>query len=114
VVFNWYECQKGGYSFDEGGYLSMKEGVTTTMMRKKGAMGYCPFYYIYMLEMLLFIIYTLSLSIPYLVAPHHGCCLSEALPKLLATNTWRSGGGGGVLADPYFRCLLDRGHLGRH
>jgi hypothetical protein len=23
---------------------------------------------------------------------------------LLATNTWRSGGGGGVPADPYFRC----------
>jgi hypothetical protein len=47
VVFNWYECKKGGYSFDEGGYLSMKEGVTTIMMRKKGAMGYCPFSYIY-------------------------------------------------------------------
>jgi hypothetical protein len=42
---------------------------------------------IYMLDMLLFIIYTLSLSIPYHVAPHHGCGLSEALPKLLATNT---------------------------
>jgi hypothetical protein len=56
---------------------------------------------IYMLEMLLF--YThLIVSIPYLVAPHHGCCLSEALPKLLATNTWKSGGG--VPADPYFRC----------
>jgi hypothetical protein len=45
----------------------------------------------------------LVVSIPYLVASHHGCCLSEALPKLLAINTWRSGGGGGVPADPYFR-----------
>jgi hypothetical protein len=26
------------------------------------------------------------------------------LLTLLATNTWRSGGGGGVPADPYFRC----------
>jgi hypothetical protein len=57
---------------------------------------------IYMLDMLLF--YThLVVSIPYLVAPHHGCCLCKALPKLLATNTWRSGGGG-VPADPYFCC----------
>jgi hypothetical protein len=44
-------------------------------------------------------------SIPYLVAPPIRRTLSEALPKLLATNTWRSGGGeGGILADPYFRC----------
>jgi hypothetical protein len=40
-----------------------------------------------MLDMFLFISYTLSLSIPYLVTPHRGCCLSEALLKLLATNT---------------------------
>jgi hypothetical protein len=26
---------------------------------------------------------------PYLVAPKHGSCLSEALPKSLATNTWK-------------------------
>jgi hypothetical protein len=66
-----------------------------------------------MLDMLLF--YThFVVSIPYLVAPHHGCCLSEALPKLLATNTWRSGGGGGVSADPYFRCPAGRGHGGHH
>jgi hypothetical protein len=78
------------------------------MKRKRGKglatplLGLLPPSPIYMLDMLLF--YThLVVSIPYLVAPHHGCCLSEALPKLLATNTWRSGGGG-VLADPYFCC----------
>jgi hypothetical protein len=87
----------------------MKERVTTTMKRKKGQglaaplHGLLPPSPIYMLDMLLF--YThLVVSIPYLVAPHYDCCLSEALPKLLATNTWRSGGGGGVPADPYFRC----------
>jgi hypothetical protein len=38
------------YSFDEGGYLSMKEGVTITMKRRKGLgaaaspiyIGYAP------------------------------------------------------------------------
>jgi hypothetical protein len=65
-------------------------------------MGGCPLSPIYMLDMLLFSQHLVG-SIPYLVAPHHGCCLSEVLPKLLATNTWRSGGGG-VPADPYFRC----------
>jgi hypothetical protein len=65
-------------------------------------MGGCPLSPIYMLDMLFFSQHLVA-SIPYLVAPHHGCCLSEALPKLLATNTWRSGGGG-VPADPYFRC----------
>jgi hypothetical protein len=44
-------------------------------------------------------------SIPYLVSPPTRWTLSEALPKLLATNTWRSAGGGGVLADPFFCCL---------
>jgi hypothetical protein len=70
----------------------MKEGVTTTMKRKKGQglatplHGLLPPSPIYMLEMLLF--YThLVVSIPYLVAPHHGFFLSKALPKLLATNT---------------------------
>jgi hypothetical protein len=79
------------------------------MKRKRGkglvapSHGLLPPSPIYMLDMLLF--YThLVVSIPYLVAPHHGCCLSEALPKLLATNTWRSGWGGGVSVDPYFRC----------
>jgi hypothetical protein len=96
------------YSFDEGGYLSMKEGVTTTMKRRKGGgagrtpHGGLSLSPIYMLDMLLFSQHLVA-SIPYLVAPHHGCCLSEALSKLLATNTWRSGGGG-VSADPYFRC----------
>jgi hypothetical protein len=87
----------------------MKEGVTTTMKRKKGQglaarlHGLLRPSPIYMLDMPLF--YThLVVSISYLVAPHHGCFLSEALLKLLATNTWRSGGGGGVPADPYFRC----------
>jgi hypothetical protein len=90
----------------------MKEGVTTTMMRRKGTRGcrtphgLLPPSPIYMLDMFLFISYTLSLSIPYLVAPHHGCCLIEALPKLLATNTWRIGGGG-VPADPYFGCSAE-------
>jgi hypothetical protein len=86
----------------------MKEGVTTTMKRKRGK-GLAAFLHglllpspIYMLDMLLFYRH-LVVSIPYLVAPHHGCCLSEALPKLLATNTWRRGGGG-VSVDPYFRC----------
>jgi hypothetical protein len=65
-------------------------------------MGGCPLSPIYMLVILLFSLHLVA-SIPYLVAPHHGCCLSEALPKLLATNTWRSRGGG-VPADPYFRC----------
>jgi hypothetical protein len=65
-------------------------------------MGGCPLSPIYMLDILLFSLHLVA-SIPYLVAPHHGCCLSEALLKLLATNTWRSGGGG-VLADPYFHC----------
>jgi hypothetical protein len=44
-------------------------------------------------------------SIRYLVAPPIRKTLSEALPKLLATNTWRSGGGGGgVPTDPNFLC----------
>jgi hypothetical protein len=53
----------------------MKEGVTTTMKRRKGrgwlhpSWAAAPFSYIYMLDMLLFISNTLSLSIPYLVAP---------------------------------------------
>jgi hypothetical protein len=64
-------------------------------------MGGCPLSPIYMLDILLFSQHLVA-SIPCLVAPHHSCCLSEALPKLLATNTWRSGGGG-VPADPYFR-----------
>jgi hypothetical protein len=86
----------------------MKEGVTTTMKRKRGKglaaplHGLLPPSPIYMLDMLLFYKH-LVVSIPYLVAPHHGCCLSEALANLLATNTWRSGGGG-VLVDPYFHC----------
>jgi len=73
-----------------------REGLAAPLM------GGCPLSPIYMLDMLLFSTHLVA-SIPYLVAPHHGCCLSEALPKLLATNTWRSGGGG-VPADPYFRC----------
>jgi hypothetical protein len=87
----------------------MKEGVTTTMKRRKrGGAGRTPhgwlppLSYIYVGHAPL--LTHLVASIPYLVALHHGCCLSEALPKLLATNTWRSGGGG-VPADPYFRCL---------
>jgi hypothetical protein len=82
----------------------MKEGVTTTMKRRKGEelaaplMGGCPLSPIYMLDILLFSQHLVA-SIPHLVAPHHGCCLSEALLKLLATNTWRSGGGG-VPPDP--------------
>jgi hypothetical protein len=48
-----------------------------------GGFPFSPIYigYIPLLQM------HLVVSIPYLVAPHHGCCLSEALPKLLATNT---------------------------
>jgi hypothetical protein len=65
-------------------------------------MGGCPLSPIYMLDILLFSLHLVA-SIPHLVAPHHGCCLSEALSKLLATNTWRSGGGG-VPMDPYFHC----------
>jgi hypothetical protein len=65
-------------------------------------MGGCPLSPIYMLDILLFSLHLVA-SIPHLAGPHHGCCLSEALPKLLATNTWRSGGGG-VPVDPYFRC----------
>jgi hypothetical protein len=86
-----------------------RRGVTTTMKRRKGVEagrtphGWLPpFSYIYWIYSSS--LNTLVLSIPYLVAPHHGCCLSEALPKLLATNTWRSGGGGGVPVDPYFHC----------
>jgi hypothetical protein len=48
-------------------------------------MAGCPLSPIYMLDILLFSLHLVA-SIPYLVAPHHGCCLSEALPKLLATN----------------------------
>jgi hypothetical protein len=57
-----------------------------------------------MLDMLLF--YThLVVSIPYLVASHYGCCLSEALPKLLATKhleKWRRrrSSGGSLLLLP--------------
>jgi hypothetical protein len=72
----------------------MKEGVTTTMKRRKGVgagrtphgwLSLSPIYigYIFVLQR------HLVVSIPYLVAPHHGCCLSKALPKLLATNTWK-------------------------
>jgi hypothetical protein len=81
-----------------GGYLFMKEGVTTTMKRRKGLgavaplMG-CCLLLLYILDMLLFSLYTLSLSSPTLLL-HHGGCLSEALPKSLATYTWRSKGGG--------------------
>jgi hypothetical protein len=64
-------------------------------------MGGCPLSPLYMLDILLFSLHLVA-SIPYLVAPHHGCCLSKALPKLLATNNWRSGGGRGVPVDPYF------------
>jgi hypothetical protein len=96
----------------------MKEGVTNTMKRRKrvGA-GHTPHGWLPLSP--IYIGYTpllsthLVLSIPYLVAPHHGCCLSKALPTWLATNTWRSGGGG-VPANPYFRCPLDRGHGGCH
>jgi hypothetical protein len=87
----------------------MKEGVTTTMKRKRGKGLAAPLHGlllpspIYMLDMLLF--YILScFSIPYLVAPNHGCCLSEALPKSLATNTWkkwrRRSSGGSLLPLP--------------
>jgi hypothetical protein len=90
----------GGLPFHEG-------RVTTTMNRRKGrgwphpswAVAPSP---IYMLDMLLFMSYTLSLSSPTLLL-HYGGCLSEALPKFLATNTWRSGRGGGVPVDPYLR-----------
>jgi hypothetical protein len=54
---------------------------------------------LYILDMLLFSLDTKFFPSPTLLL-HHGCCLSEALPKLLATNTWRSGGGG-VSVDPY-------------
>jgi hypothetical protein len=84
-------------------------GVTTTMKRIKGArgcrtpMGCYPFSYIrWHLHLSSF--RHLVHSIPYLVSPPIRWTLSEALPKLLATNTWRSGGGEGVPADPYFRC----------
>jgi hypothetical protein len=83
----------------------MKEGVTTTMKRrKKGGAGrtphgWLPLSPIYMLDILLFSLHLVA-SIPYLVAPHHGCCLSEALPKFVShkhLENWRRRSSGGSL-----------------
>jgi hypothetical protein len=68
------------------------------MKRRKGLgaaapLMVCCHLLLYILDMPLFSLYTLSLSSPTLLL-HHGGCLSEALPKSLATYTWRSEGGG--------------------
>jgi hypothetical protein len=69
-------------------------------------MGGCPLYPIY-IGYIPLLQKHLVVSIPYLVAPNHGCCLSEALPKLLATNTWkkwrrRRSSGGSLLPLPHW------------
>jgi hypothetical protein len=91
------------------GLLIWWGGLPPPWREEKGArgcrtpMGCSPFSYIRW-HLLLSSFRHLVHSIPYLVAPPIRKTLKEALPKLLATNTWRSGGGGGVPADPYFRC----------
>lgn len=103
------KIKMGGYSFDEGVTFPWRRGLPPPWRGEKGRGWPHPSWVA--APSLLYICWTYSsspnthlvASIPHLVAPHHGCCLSEALPKLLATNTWRSGGGG-VPADPFFRC----------
>jgi hypothetical protein len=59
------KIKMGVTHFDEGCYLFMKEGVTTTMKRRKGLgatvplMVYCPLL-LYILDMLLFSLDILS------------------------------------------------------
>jgi hypothetical protein len=99
------------------GVTHLRRGLPPPWRGEKGArgfrtpMGCSPFSYIrwHLLSSFRHLVH----SIPYHVAPPIRQTLSEALPKLIATNTWRSAGGGGVLRIPTSATPLDRGHGGR-
>jgi hypothetical protein len=92
-----------GLPFHEGGGYHHHEEEKRSRGWPHPSWVAAPFL-LYILDILLFSKHTWFPFIPYLVAPPNRRTLSKALPKLLATNTWRSGGWGGVPADPYFRC----------